>query len=190
VTPRLIDDDAAIALTRVEESNRVVVLPRYGAPDAGEEYYVLENRQENAGPGRYDDEIDESGIAVWHAISDQSDAARHAIGTTQAFWDTTAASVMMGDPPGNGTMGRWGVRLLKPWDNLTGAGVAVFSNSANRLWDKNDYSPVSGTCPAVFPGPGFVIHNRLAWADCTANGYGISTPSAPGNSMTVNITKA
>ena len=86
-------------------------------------------------------------------------------------------------------MGRWGVRLLRPWDNLTNGGVAMFSNASNTLWDNTTYTLVSGVCPVVFPGPPFVIRNRLAWADCTASGYGIQFMSAPGNSMTVKITK-
>ena len=72
VTPRLIDANVTLGLQYVELSNRVLVLPRFDGPANGEEYYVVENRRENAGANRYDDAILDSGIAVWHAISDRS----------------------------------------------------------------------------------------------------------------------
>ena len=187
VTPRLMDANVTLPLTMVELGQRVLVLPRYDGPANGEEYYVVENRRENAGPDRYDDAILDSGIAVWHAISDPVEAAKHPIGVTQTFWDTVAASVDAADA-GNGSMGRWGVRLLRPWVALTMAGVAVFPDKEDTLWDSSKYNLNSGPCPAVFLGEQFAANNVLAWADCTPSGYGVRFLSGPAVTMTVRVT--
>jgi hypothetical protein len=104
---------------------------------------------------------------------------------TQAFWDTTAGSA---EVPGHGSVGRLSIRLLRPWVALTMAGVAVFVSKDDTLWDNTKYALKSAVCPALFLGEGFAAQNVLAWADCTASGYGVQFLSAPSVNMTVRIT--
>jgi hypothetical protein len=196
VTPRLVDANLTIGLQYVELSGRVLVLPRFDLNPNGEEYYVVENRRNDAGPNRYDDGILDSGIAIWQAITDPAQAAKHPIGVTQTYWDTTAASATAADT-GNGTMGRWGIRLIRAFTALTMSGVAVFPDGPDpgtnpdiedTLWDNTKYAITSGPCPAVFLGEQFAAQNKLAWADCTASGYGVKVNSAPAQTMNVQIT--
>jgi hypothetical protein len=181
------DASATIGLQYVELSNRVLVLPRFNGPPTGEEYYVVENRRQDAGPGRYDDGILDSGIAVWHAVSSLEEAAKHPIGVTQVVWDTVAASAPAADA-GNGSMGRWGARLIRRFSALTMSGVAVFTNKDDTLWDNTGYALTSAPCPAVFLGEQFAAQNKLAWADCSASGYGVRVLSAPAQTMNVQVT--
>ena len=85
-------------------------------------------------------------------------------------------------------MGRWGARLIRPWTSLTMAGVAVFPDGPDKgtdpdkddtLWDNTKYALTSAPCPAVFLGEISPREQLLAWADCTASGYGVRVLSAP-----------
>ena len=71
VTPEIVSRDGVHALMDVKLGDEVLVLPRYRtdrlphvAGLRGEEYFVLENRQQNL-PGLYDTDLLESGIAIW-----------------------------------------------------------------------------------------------------------------------------
>jgi hypothetical protein len=85
-------------------------------------------------------------------------------------------------------MGRWGARLLRPWTSLTTAGVAVFPDKDDTLWDNTQYALTSAVCPAVFLGEDFAANNVLAWADCTPSAYGVRVLSAPAATMNLQVT--
>ena len=187
VTPRLVDDDLQIGLTMVESSNRCWCCRGTTGPRTARSTTSSRTaRTTRRRPVRRRDSRQRD-RASGTPPATRYDAAKHPIGVTQPFWDKEAASAETGDE-GNGTMGRWGIRLLRSWTALTTDGVAVFTSKDNTLWDNTEYELKSGVCPAVFLGEKFKAFNVLAWADCTASGYGVKNLSAPANTMTVKIT--
>lgn len=180
VTPTLNTADAVNTITDVTTSNRYV-LPRYNST-VTDEYYLIENRRSDAAPPHDDDGIADSGIAVWHVVSDETQMALPPIGVTTEFWNTAAAA-MDADDPGNygkGTLTRWGIRLLRSFESIDADGVAQFDSKDNTLWDSSEYDLHTGPCAATFT-------NVLAWADCQPSGYHIEFNSFPAASMQVEV---
>ncbi len=162
--PRIIDQDGEYGLDEVKTSGEVFVLPRYVNPDSEEEYFVLENRLEDL-PGLYDDDIGDSGVAVWHVVGDRLRNNDEPRGVSAASWSAVP-----------NTQARRGLRLVRPWfliDFATGDAILPAGQKNNALWDGlEDYDLSSGGC-ALFPD------NTLTWADCTPSGYGIQLNFQP-----------
>ena len=168
VTPVRIEQTGAINVNVVAKSNTVYVMPRYNNPWE-EEFFIVENRKEGMGFPWFDDEISDSGIGVWHIVSDRKENQMAPIGTTQAKWD--ASHIPSDNPNSGGQMGRNGIRLIRPFDDLAN-GTAVFSSTDHKMWDKGDYPLESGGCFQIVP-LGEAFKNKLAWADCKASGYSL-----------------
>ncbi len=168
VTPVVVDQDSVLKIMPVAKSNEVYILPRYNNP-FGEEFYILEFRKEGMGHPYFDEAISDSGIAVWHIVTDPTQIVNSPIGVTQAFWDTL--NVDAGKPGSVGQMGRKGIRLIKPFDDIVN-GTAVFNNANQKLWDFGKYDLESHACFQIIPNDQS-FQNKLAWADCTASGYSL-----------------
>ncbi|MCC7366499.1 MAG: hypothetical protein IT303_19230 [Dehalococcoidia bacterium] len=182
-TPVLVQQSGQVTVSAVAQSNTVYVLPRYNNPWE-EEYYILENRKEGMGQPYFDEDINDSGIAVWHIVSDRVENQQAPIGTTQAKWD---ASHIPGDKPGSlGQMGRNGIRLIRPFDDVEN-GTAKFINKDLTFWTNADYDLESGSC-LLIAGPFEPFHNKLAWADCEASGYSLEFVDPAIEDLRVNIT--
>lgn len=176
ITPKIIDHDGDYAIEDVKLGGKVFILPRYRTDPVlpwfgsrGEEYFIVENRQENL-LGLYDAGIADSGIGVWHVVSDPKDNAAKPRGLKAADW------VAMDQ-----TQARRGMRLLKRFASYSAAtGVATILAN-DTLWDAFGSNLSSGLCNSAFPD------NFASWADCSASGYSLRFLTAPGNTMTVNI---
>lgn len=176
VTPRTIDANGFYEVKDVKTDRRVYVLPRYNNQPYPE-YYVIENRQDNPALGPlYDTLLNESGIAVWHAVEDTVQSAHRPRGVSQEDWDGTTQS-----------QARRGIRMVRPWRFLTDTGAVL--NGIPRLWSSDDYTLKSEPCPAVVILPGVLTpsDNTLSWADCSASGYGVRFLSPPAPSMTIQV---
>jgi M6 family metalloprotease-like protein len=168
VTPVRIEESNTLNINVVAKSNTVYVMPRYNNPWE-EEFFIVENRKQGMGAPYFDEDISDSGIGVWHIVSDRKENQLAPIGTTQSDWD---ASHIPGDNPNSGgQMGRNGIRLIRPLDDLDN-GTAVFNDKDHKLWDKADYALESGECFQIVP-LGETFKNKLAWADCEASGYSL-----------------
>ncbi|MEM1181180.1 MAG: hypothetical protein AAGM22_22750 [Acidobacteriota bacterium] len=163
-TPRTIAQDGTYDLEEVKTDGDVFILPRYVNPDSEEEYFALENRLEDL-PALYDDDIGDSGVAVWHVVGDPIRNNTEPRGVSAASWDNVA-----------NTQARRGLRLVRPWtqiDFATGDAILLPFGKNNALWDGiEDYDLLSGPC-VLFPS------NTLTWADCSASGYGIELNFEP-----------
>ncbi|MEO1085890.1 MAG: hypothetical protein AAFY88_16755, partial [Acidobacteriota bacterium] len=125
-TPRTIDQDGVYTLDEVKTSGDVFVLPRYANPDSEEEYFALENRLEDL-MGLYDQDIGDSGVAVWHVVGDRLRNNDPPRGVSAASWNTVP-----------NTQARRGLRLLRPWfliDFATGDAIFPAGQKNNALWD-------------------------------------------------------
>ena len=181
VTPRMITQNGNYQLENVEDSDNVFILPRYHNETDDEEFFILENRQ-NLLPSHYDHEIDGSGIAVWHIVSDVVDKLNAPIGVRQSDFDVANAS--SSTPSTLGQMGRRGIRLIKPWYKLWSDGAAKAS-TISHTWSSANYLLQSGGCP-VFPVPN-IYHNTLTWADCTPSDFNVEMMSPSQNIMPLSI---
>jgi M6 family metalloprotease-like protein len=188
VTPRTITADGIYTVEDVSTSELVYVLPRYNSTRS-DEFYLIENRRDLNVALHDDNGIGDSGIAVWQIVTDAFEMSLRPTGVPADAWNTNAAAVSAGDPAmyGKGTQARWGIRLLRSFEQLAMDGTAMFDNKDNTLWDASEYDLHSGACPAVYLGPGFFAPNVLAWADCTASGYHIDFLTAPGAQMQVEV---
>lgn len=182
VTPRIIESQGLYRLLDTKLNDRVLVLPRYGhaKPD---EYFILENRQEDI-PAGWDSQlgannIDDSGIGVWHIVEDAADRLIPPIGVGPGVWTTSVG------PPGlvDATAGRQGIRLLRPWNAISGDDLNAVYTVEDAFWSRADYTLESDECPLLFGQPGFLIpvENTLTWADCSASGYRVQFLSFPPN---------
>jgi M6 family metalloprotease-like protein len=185
VTPIRVHESSTVTVTNVAESNEVYVIPRYHYGGAGEEFVILENRQADQGYPNFDDGLGESGIAVWHVINDLDGITTSPIGVPEALWDDLNVD---DDRPGStGQMGRKGLRLIRPFDDIVD-GTAVFNGGTkNSLWTANDYTLENGDCFLVVP-TGDPFHNKLAWGDCTASGISIDVLDWAQEAMDVQVT--
>ena len=183
VTPVIVNETSEVTVSAVAKSNVVYVLPRYNNPWE-EEFFVLENRRSTMGLPWFDDALQDSGVAVWHIVSDRVENQNAPIGTTQAAWD--ASHIPSTNPTSKGQMGRNGIRLIRPFDDSVD-GTAQFNNTANTLWDTNDYDLQSGTCLLISGGLA-AFKNQLAWADCEASGYSLGWLDLAIENMKVQVT--
>jgi M6 family metalloprotease-like protein len=163
VDPQIISQNATVSLEDVKYSEEVILLPRLNGGD-GKEYYLLENRRDSNDNPRYDENIADDGIAVWHVVED-SDANSALPNCVLAEWWNT----IEGDNP------RRGIRLIRP--------TADFNN-VNALWDASDYDLMDTglVCP-----PDDNPTNVLEWADGTPSGYNILNFSPPGQVMSFDV---
>jgi M6 family metalloprotease-like protein len=129
------------------------------------EYYIVENRQRSL---KYDTQIADSGLAVWHVIEDSTayGALTAPSGVSASNW----ASVSAGD------WGRRAVRMLRP---VYGP---PFDN-AKALWDGAD--PLTGY-DLVSTDPN-TAHAQLRWCDGTPSGFAIKSISAATGVMDVTF---
>lgn len=183
VTPVIVDEDQILNVQPTPKGDTVYILPRYDNPH-GEEFYILEYRKEGMGSPYFDEDISDSGIAVWHIVTDPEQIVHSPIGVSQSVWNTL--NVDPGRPGSVGQMGRKGIRLIKPFDDLVD-GTAVFNNTSNRLWDVGDYDLESHGCFQIIP-IGESFQNKLAWADCSASGYSLEFLTWAIESMQVRVT--
>ena len=182
VTPIILDEDGTYVSKAVAMSDTVHILPRYNNPWA-EEFYIIENRQEGLGSQYFDEDIPDSGIGVWHIVTDPVANQNAPIGTTQADWDDS--HIPSDKPSSKGQMGRNGIRLLRPFDDIED-GTAVFASKDQTQWDSSEYDLESGACFQIVP-LGDPFRNKLAWADCVASGYNLEFLSASGVNMTFRL---
>ncbi|MEM6796953.1 MAG: hypothetical protein AAF725_23465, partial [Acidobacteriota bacterium] len=163
-TPRAIEEDGVYELDEVKTSGEVFVLPRYANPDSEEEYFALENRLDDLA-GLYDDDLNDSGVAIWHVVGDPIRNSTEPRGVSPASWSEVA-----------NTQARRGLRLVRPWfllDFVTGDAILPQGQKDNALWDGlEDHDPQSVGC-AAWP------ESTLTWADCTPSGYGIQLNLEP-----------
>lgn len=76
VDVRTVDTDAVVSLEDVKTKAEVLVLPRDRGMRTIDEYYQLENRQDAPDNSLYDKAIFGSGIALWHAVADNTENAK------------------------------------------------------------------------------------------------------------------
>lgn len=181
VTPRLITGSGDLAVAEIKQSDTVYIMPRYNNTHE-EEYFIMENRQANMGPAYFDALINDSGIAVWQVVSDRTQNIKAPVGITTNAWQTLHFAT---DPVGSqGQMGRNGLRLIRPFQNMQPDGTAIFVDADaknNVFWDNDELSLLSGAC--ALSGP-----TTLTWSDCTASGYSLDFLSAPSNAMSIRVT--
>jgi M6 family metalloprotease-like protein len=183
VTPVLVSEEGVVQVKATEQTNLVYILPRYNNPHGAEEYLVVENRRQNLGLPFFDDDIETSGIAVWHIVSDMQQITNAPLGTPEAFWDDLNVP---DDKPGSvGQMARKGIRLIRPFDDIEG-GKAVYDDAGDALWHNGWYDLDSATCFLVTP-IGEPFQNQLPWADCTKSGYSLRFLTPAGVNMNVRI---
>jgi M6 family metalloprotease-like protein len=182
VTPQMITGTGDYKLKRVEDGDRVFILPRFNHEGSQEEFYILENRQEGVA-GLFDDNLPNSGVAVWHIVSDMNDNLHAPLGVTQAAFDSANRSPHT--PASKGQMGRRGIRMLRSWTRVWHDGGAT--TNGLTTWGKGDYSLQSAPCILPYSGPDFITRNTLTWADCAASGYGIDFESFSSTVMPLHI---
>ncbi len=182
VTPTIIEFDGFYDLDPVGLSHSVFVLPRYNHEGFEDEYLILESRQEGLGGPAYDWNIPDSGIGVWHVVSDPAHNVLAPIGTHQTQWDASHAS--SGHPASQGQMGRNGIRLIRNFQGTDANGTAQFDSKDQSLWVQGDPDLVSAGCPMVH-GP--MVLATLTWADCQPSGYGVRFVTPEGQPMTVEV---
>jgi hypothetical protein len=135
-------------------------------PKRGEkEYYIVENRRRSL---KYDTQIADSGLAVWHVIEDSAayGALTPPSGVSVSDWATVSS----------GDWGRRAVRMLRP---VYGP---PFDN-AKALWDGAD--PLTGY-DLVSTDPN-AAHAQLRWCDGTPSGFAIKSISAATGVMDVTF---
>jgi hypothetical protein len=118
-------------------------------------------------------------------INDLDGITTAPIGVPEAFWDDL--NVDDERPGSTGQMGRKGLRLIRPFDDIVD-GTAVFNGgSKNSLWTTGDYALENGSCFLAVPS-GEPFHNKLAWADCTASGVSLDVLDWAQEAMDVQVT--
>ncbi len=165
VTPVLVQDDGVFVLSDVKTSDRVLVLPRYNNEARDDEYLILENRQADP-PGLYDDNIGDSGVAIWHVVSDPQDNQLSPRGVPDDDWVPFGIQDVQL---------RRSVRLLRRFTSYDAGSGEASANQDQPLWDPFGSDLLSADCDTAFPD------NFAAWGDCGASGYSVQvlTPVAP-----------
>jgi M6 family metalloprotease-like protein len=169
VNPRIIQADGNYSLRDVKKSHEIIVLPRLPA-SGRDEYYLLENRQNAANDTLYDRNIIDSGIAVWHVVSDNGINGVPPVCQEPVAW---AAEVDSWNT-------RRGLRVLRP---------QIVSDNANTLWSNEHYDLLDTGLVCASEDGGYAPNRRnvLQWADGTASGYNILHWSAAAETMTFQI---
>ena len=198
VTPRIVEHSDSFESIDTKLGDTVYVLPHYNST-LRDEYFLLENRQQDM-PGYYDEKLagadtDDSGIGVWHVIEELDATSLLPIGVELQHWNNA----------GFFTMGRRGIRLLRPWTELTYKDFFIESGQLRRetsatytltdaFWSADDYTLVSAGCPFSNVPADTLLQglNTLTWADCSASGYQVrflSQPPVAPNSLDPDSTK-
>jgi M6 family metalloprotease-like protein len=165
VTPRLVTATSQQSLEDVKTSREIIVLPRApGGP--ADEYVLVENRPSPATNARYDFDLPDAGLAVWHIVESESDRTIPPGCTAQNVWDTQTG----GEP------GRAGIRLVRP---------GIVYSDPTSLWS-NEHYDLDGF-GLVCPGDG-PPRNVLLWADGVLSYELRNFPAASGY-MTLDIVK-
>ncbi len=180
VTPKLITASGELSVAEIKLGDTVYIMPHYNSA-LEEEYFIIENRKKNMGAAYFDALINDSGIGVWHVVSDRTQNIKAPVGVTTAAWEDLHFT---DDPAGSqGQMGRNGVRLIRPFQVMQPDGTAVFANVAaknNVFWDKTELGLHSGPC-AIGP-------TTLTWSNCSASGYSLDFLSFPSTDMSIQVT--
>lgn len=171
VTPHLARYSGTYELDDVKDSHDVLYLPRWDV--RGSEAYVIEVRKsEQLDNGvNFDQNLQSSGLAIWHVINGQTVSGREARDTpwacnSQEVWDDLANSLKLNRmiTPGN-KCGIWG----------------------DKLWDENDGEILDDPILACAENCSQNNDQSLVWADGTSSGYQISNISAAGSTMTFDL---
>ncbi len=154
VQPKVVFNSGYYDITDVETNHNVWVLmdPQKGT----DEYFIIENRWQG---NSYDQQMSDSGLAVWHVIENPEIYGSHIPptppGSSQNSWEEKWETV------GSEDWVRRGIRLLKPiWNTFT---------DSQALWDGSD--PATGyDLVSDNPDPQKM---SLRWADGTPSGFAI-----------------
>jgi hypothetical protein len=154
VQPKVVFNSGYYDITDVETNHNVWVLmdPQKGT----DEYFIIENRWQG---NSYDQQMSDSGLAVWHVIENPEIYGSHIPptppGSSQNSWEEKWETV------GSEDWTRRGIRLLKPiWNTFT---------DSQALWDGSD--PATGyDLVSDNPDPEKM---SLRWADGTPSGFAI-----------------
>ncbi|MEE9322472.1 MAG: hypothetical protein V3U76_18670 [Granulosicoccus sp.] len=156
VRPRLLMRSGRYSLKAVADSLEVIVLPRIGRER--EEYFLLENRQR-----RPFDDIDDTGIAVWHVVLNPQDLAHPHDGRDERQLQ-------------HGPAWQQHIRLVK-----SPISDSPLSAATTGLWKAKDVD-ASGGSPRQSNAA-----SKLRWADGNASGYQLSNLSPSGDSMQFDL---
>jgi hypothetical protein len=174
-TPTVVTRSGLYRLEDVRAGGDALVLPRYDR--YGTEYVTIANRQNGppGTPGSYDQQILDSGLAVWHVVDPfQLDGADRDLppACLEGVWQSDASHPV-----------RQGLRFLRPEMATETATTAFWSAVTGDLPDFADVAPLQ--CPA--PANGNVGTQALRWADGTTTGYRVRDISASAETMTLVI---
>jgi M6 family metalloprotease-like protein len=208
-TPRFMRFSTNNVLVRdVRQSEEVIIMPRTSNVD-GKEFFLLENRQNQAVDAKYDENILGTGIAIWHIVETEGDAdlppnqvACKAGGL--ANWDLTdhgrarrtsrlirlkEGRVSEEDDNGGGNGGgNTGGGLPGNLNNQTGPNRELWKNTTYAI-NPNDSVPAYDLTSYGFVCPTGTYKGKMAlvWADYSPSGYALRNFSMGWPSMRVDI---
>ncbi|WP_226865178.1 hypothetical protein [Microbulbifer taiwanensis] len=172
VTPVTVHAGATYFLQDVKLGDRVLVLPHYNNEARDDEYFLLENRRSNT-PGFYDQGLGDSGIGIWHIVSDRADNGNSPRGVPDDQWLPFGIQ---------DTQARRSIRLLRRFISYDPSSDNADANQNNPLWDMFATSELlSGPCNSLSE------ENVAAWGDCTPSGYDIRMLTPSGEFMAIDI---
>ena len=178
-TPQIIGSPGRYSLEDIGYSDKVYILPRLDG--RGNEYFVIENRQEKpAGHSKYDENIRDSGLGVWQVIDPLSAKSKGDLDLAPACdfgaWNSD-------DYPSKNN-GRRGIRLIRPGASTTGGLHSFYDDTWPGLTD----DPSDASCPSQAGSTNNLGRSILTWADGTPSGYTIRDVSASGRWMSFTVT--
>jgi M6 family metalloprotease-like protein len=169
LNPTVATTDGSFNLADTKSTGEAIILPRIPGK-ALDEFYLLENRQDAGSSLLYDQNILDSGIALWHVVEGDSQVPPAGDnGTPPACMSVGTWS----SATGNGNSRR-GIRLTRPSINF----------AINRhLWESSEYDihDTGVICS------GDDKQNALMWADGEPSGYVILNWSASGPNMSFDL---
>ena len=153
----------------LKDAKEVLIRPRRDAR-YGAEYFVISNRQEKApgDPVYFDENIDNSGLAIWHVIEPTAENAVELYSAPQTCYSN-----------GGFHIDQKIVRLIRPGNNW--GGRKFWSDADGVLSDREP----NYVCADA--SNGWWGSQILSWADGTPSGYTISNISAPNQTMSLTI---
>ncbi len=175
IRPQLVSESGIYTVDAANAGGGALILPRLDGKST--EFFIIENRNSAAANsvGIYDQEIKDSGLAIWHFIDGYGL-------NSVSLRDQLPACYTPEDWAKVSKDARRSIRLIRP---------GVVSWSSNSLFKQGDPelldqlgAGVDGCgdrSNAVFGTP------SLKWADGTSSGYSLSFPLPAGVSMTVDI---
>jgi M6 family metalloprotease-like protein len=177
-TPVMLRQSGHYTLEDIGYSNRVFILPRLDG--LGNEYFVLENRRNKlVGHSRFDENISDSGLGVWHIIDPISNKSTSDLDLAPACdfgaWQSP-------DYP-NKSNARRGIRLVRPGATTAGGLHSFFDDQWPDLTD----DPVDASCPQQPGMRNDLGREVLTWADGTRSRYTLRNFSAPGRIISFDL---